>query len=264
MSIDDSPRMKDASPGASDLCWLYGDGRHYDAKYTWLGKDIPFLLFLARKYGGPVLELACGTGRISMALAEKGFRVTGLDLSPEMLSEAKRKSAEKGLNIGWVEADARNFQLHKRFNLVMFPFNSIAHLTESWDIEACFKRVRQHLTGRGRFVIDVFNPDFTILMRGSNRKRVVARYPDPDGGGIVTISETNRYDRATHINHLKWYFSLGKKKWTDDLDMRVFFPQELDALLRYNGFRIEHKYGDYDRSHFGSESPHQLTVCRLK
>jgi SAM-dependent methyltransferase len=264
MSLADSGGMVDKAQGAGDLCWLYTDGRHYDAKYTWLRKDIPFYIGQARKYGDPVLELACGTGRITIPLAEKGLRVTGIDLSPEMLAEARKKAAEKGLAISWVEADIRDFSLPRKYNLILFPFNSIAHLTEPWDLEACFKRVRRHLSGRGRFIIQMFNPDLKILQRGPARRHVAARYPDPDGRGIVTITESNHYDRATQMNHLKWEFSLGKKRWTEDLDMRIYFPREMDALLMHNGFRIEHKYGDFDRSPFKSESPNHILVCRAK
>ncbi|KKM72502.1 hypothetical protein LCGC14_1419870 [marine sediment metagenome] len=87
---------------------------------------------------------------------------------------------------------------------------------------------------------------------------------NPNGKGTVTITENNVYDRASQVNRIKWYFKISNqpRESVYELNMRMFFPQELDALLRYNGFRIEAKYGDYDKTPFTSESPKQLIVCR--
>ena len=104
---------------------LYSDGRHYDLGNKGQVADIPFYLKQIDKYGGPVLELACGTGRITIPVAKKGIQITGLDVSTAMLAHARRKSRAEGLQIDWVEADCRDFSLDERFSLVFFPFNSI-------------------------------------------------------------------------------------------------------------------------------------------
>ena len=92
----------------------------------------------------------------------------------------------------------------------------------------------------------------------------VAGYPDPDERGTVTITENNVYDRASQINRIKWYYDIGggEEEFVVALNMRIHFPQELDALLHYNGFVIEAKFGDYDETPFESTSPKQLVVCR--
>ena len=88
-------------------------------------------------------------------------------------------------------------------------------------------------------------------------------YEDPDGNGTVVLTENNVYDRASQLNHIKWYFSIGGRDVAvEELNMRVFYPQELDALLKYNGLPVEAKYGDYDESPFGSDSAKQSVVCR--
>ena len=83
----------------------------------------------------------------------------------------------------------------------------------------------------------------------------VAEYPDPDGNGTVIVTENNVYDAASQINRIKWYFRIGElgEERVVDNNMRIFFPQELDALLRSHGFAIEKKYGNYDESPFLSE-----------
>lgn len=144
---------------------LFDDGRHYDMHTKHVVEDIPFYLRQAKKYGEPVLELACGTGRITIPMAEQGIQITGLDVSEPMLSQARRKAAMKGVNVEWVKADCRDFKLNKKFRLIFFPFNSIVHLHDLESIEACFSCVRKHLTREGRFMIDVFVPGMDYLMR---------------------------------------------------------------------------------------------------
>ncbi|MCK4637411.1 MAG: class I SAM-dependent methyltransferase [Methanomicrobia archaeon] len=245
---------------------LYSDGRHYDCQTKYLVEDIPFHLRQIKKYGGPVLELACGTGRITIPMAEKGIEITGLDVSETMLSHARKKAAKKGVNVEWIKADCRNFKLNKKFNLIFFPFNSITHLHDLKSLEACFSCVKEHLTHKGRFVIDVFNPHLDILMRDPSRRYQISQYSDPDGKGTVIITENNIYDTATQINRIKWYYSIGKEKdkFVVENNMRILFPQELDALLLYNGFTIETKFGNYDETPFDSASPKQLVVCYPK
>jgi SAM-dependent methyltransferase len=243
---------------------LYRDGGHYDL-HTKLVDDIPFYLKQIRRYGDPVLELMSGTGRITIPIREKGFTIKGLDVSEPMLTVAREKSRTARLHIEWIHADCREFHVGKRFNLIFIPVNSIAHLHDLESIEACFCRVKEHLTDEGRFIIDIFTPNIQILIRDPNQRYPVAEYPDPDGQGLVRVTENNVYDNAAQINHIKWYYKIGDNdEFHVENNMRIFFPQELDALLHYNGFAIEAKYGNYDESQYESESPKQLVVCRKR
>lgn len=245
-----------------DCRHIYLDGRHYDLQTNHLD-DLTFYLHQIEKYGEPVLELACGTGRLTIPIAERGIHITGLDISEGMLSQAKIKANIKKVKIEWIEADCRNFNLKEKFNFIFLPFNSIAHLHDLESIEACFSCVRKHLAPKGRFVIDVFNPSLSMLTREPSKRYPVAEYPDPDGKGTVVITENNIYDAATQINSIKWYYKIGSQadEVVEELNMRIFYPQELDALLYYNGFTIEAKFGNYDESSFVSASPKQLIVC---
>lgn len=248
-----------------DCAEIYGDGRHYDLENAGFVDDIPFYLRLARRWGDPVLELACGTGRIAIPLALAGCRMTGLDASPAMLAQARRKAAAVGAEVEWVEADCRQFALGRRFALVYFPFNSIAHLHDRESLEGCFGCVRAHLAPGGRFAIAIFNPLLEILVRDPDRRYAVTEYPDPDGRGMVTVTENNVYDRATQVNRIRWYFAIdGQEEYAQELNMRMLYPQELEALLWYNGFAVEEKYGDFDERPFEGGATHQLVVCRAR
>jgi len=120
---------------------LLRDGRHYDLLSKGVIDDIPFYLRHVKKYGDPVLELACGTGRVTIPLAESGINITGIDISESMLSHAQAKAKEKEVAIEWIKGDCRDFKLNKKFNLIMFPFNTIAILHELKSIESCFSSV---------------------------------------------------------------------------------------------------------------------------
>lgn len=246
-----------------DCVELYDDGWHYDGQTRHYVEDIPFYLRQVRTFRDPVLELACGTGRVTIPIAERGHRVTGLDVSEPMLAVAKEKAKARGVDIEWVRADCRDFSLGRRYAFVLLPFNSISHLHDLASLEACFRRVQEHLAEGGRFVIDMFNPRLGILLRDPSRRYPVVEYDDPDGRGVVTITESNVYDAASQVNRIKWNYQIGgRSERTVENNMRIFFPQELDALLRYNGFSIEAKYGDYEETPFGSNSSKQIVVCR--
>ena len=149
---------------------FYRKPDHYDAWHRNFKEDIPFYLNQIKKFSYPVLELACGTGRLTIPIASEGYQITGLDISKSMLSAARRKSKEKDLNIEWISSDCRMFKLDKKFNVIFLPFNSIAHLHDLESIDSCFSCVRDHLTKDGRFIIDIFNPHFKFLLRNPEKR----------------------------------------------------------------------------------------------
>ena len=115
---------------------LIRDGRHYDALKT--QNDVAFYLAQAQATAGSVLEIGCGTGRVTIPLAAAGVDITGLDVSASMLEEAKRKADSQGLRIDWVAADGRSFDLGRRFSLIMMPFNTLQFFRDDSGARAAF------------------------------------------------------------------------------------------------------------------------------
>lgn len=243
---------------------IYHDPRHYDAlmgDYAG-GAELQFYMHHVAAAAGPVLELGCGTGRLTIPLVEDGWDVTGLDLSEAMLALAEEKAKRSGVAVPWVRADFRDFQLMRRFALAFIPINSFAHLIDRTDQEAFLACVKRHLAPGGRLLISYFNPSLELLTRDPRRRYTVGEYYHPDGSGRVIVTESHRYDRATQINHLTWHYQQdGRPEDTRALPMRIFYPQELKSILHYNGFAVEAVYGDYDGAPFHGDSPHQLVVC---
>lgn len=129
---------------------------YYDAAPMVAGRphDVAFYCDAAREFGDPVLELGCGTGRVTMALAERGYRVTGLDLSKPMLERAEEKRAklpaEKRALVHLLHGDMTRFDLREKFSLVIIPFRPFQHLLETDQQVSCLDSVRRHLTSEGR------------------------------------------------------------------------------------------------------------------
>lgn len=244
---------------------LYEDGRHYDAKYSHYVDDIPFYVEMAERYGGPVLELFGGTGRLAIPIAQHGHDITCVDLSPEMMAYGKEKAGEAGVDIEWIEGDVRDIRLGRRFKLVTIPFTSLAHFHDMKDIEAVFETVKQHLADDGTFVMDVFNPNLDFMTRDPDDVTIQAEYEDPDGRGHVKIEETLKYDDAAQVNRIVWRWVIDGEEWkTVEFGVRVFYPEELLLLLEHNGFEVVERYGYFDESEFTPGSRKQVMVCRRK
>lgn len=244
---------------------LYLSGDHYDRLFNELNWDIPFWLEQANRYGGPILELACGTGRVAIPLAQAGYRVTGIDNAPGMLDQARIKAAAAGVQIEWMQADLRDFNLSKTFPLVIFPANSLGHILYLQDLETFLANVRRCLDPTGRFVLTYFVPKSELLLNQPDERFPFGEYEDPAGGGVVPVTQSYIYEPDTQIKRIKTYYTPPGEETeiVGQLNIRMYYPQELDALLKYNGFQIEHKYGDLDQGEFNAQSGFQLIVCRL-
>ena len=109
----------------------------------------------------------------------------------------------------------------------------------------------------------LYNPSPAVLARDPSQHYPVGQYRDPDSGRTVTVTHTQAYDAATQVNHiLRHSQKEGEQEQISSLEMRVFFPQEMDALLHYNGYKLVAKYGDWDEAPFTSDSRLQLVVCQ--
>ncbi len=243
---------------------IYAEGRHYDvlAQMT-APKDADFYRDLVREHGGPVLELGCGTGRVAQSLAERGVEVVGVDTAEPLLSWAREKVAAMLRPPKFVRQDVRTLALERTFPLVVFPYNGFNHMLSHDDIASSLRSVREHLADEGRFVIDTFNPD-PLRLKPSSDVAVILRYRDPYSEHEVGLSEHNAYDAARQVNTITWRYQIDGRDDAriDVLEMRMFFPQELDAHLRHNGFVICDKRGDYDGRDFVAAAPKQLVICR--
>ncbi|OGR45313.1 MAG: hypothetical protein A2X35_03450 [Elusimicrobia bacterium GWA2_61_42] len=249
----------------ADGSQVYWDGLHYDAFNQPYEDDREFYLAAARKARGPVLELACGTGRLTVPLRQAGIDVTGLDLAKPMLAQARAKAAAAGVKVPFLAGDARKFSLGRKFALIFMAFNSLQHLGRREELEGLFSCVARHLAPGGRFIFDVFNPDPRSLVRDPGELLPVAYYADPAGAGQVLVNEQYSYDKAAQVSRLAWHYRSEKtgKTVKRSLNLRCFYPEELLALAHYNGFRVLARYGDFKGRPFKGGSVKQVLVCAV-
>ncbi len=242
----------------------YNDAVFYDATSLGVEGDVAFFVEEARKARGPVLELACGTGRITIPVAEDGTAIVGLDRSPKMLALAKRKiaaaSAETRQRIELVEGDMRNFALSGQFNLIMIPYRAFQHVHTVADQRQCLSCVHRHLADGGLFIVDVFDPNLSIIAEhmgplGASLKKMDTT-THPETGRPLVVWETRKY--APETQSLKNWFifeELNEKgevltKTYSTLRLRYFHRYEMQHLLERSGFTIEALYGDFGRGPF--------------
>lgn len=201
-------------------------------------EDVPFYVDLAREAasrGLPVLELGCGTGRVTIPVAQAGARTTGLDNAAPMLEIARRKALEAGVNVTWVEGDMASFSFDERFGLVIIPFRSFTLLLTVEAQKACLACIREHLVEGGRLALNFFNPDPSLI--AATRGAPEDGDDDHIYGPLISRTERN-------------------------LRLRYVFRDEMERLLTDAGFTVEALYGWFDGRPFDNDSDEMVWIAR--
>lgn len=242
---------------------LIYDANIYDGLNTFLSDLQFYKKWLPKNKEAEILELCCGTGRLTIPIAKDGYSICGVDYTPSMLEQAKMKAIEAELVIDFIEADIRMLDLQEKFDLIFIPFNSIHHLYRNEDLFNALGCVRNHLKAGGLFLLDCFNPNIQYIVESEKVQAVIAEYTTDDGRDVL-IKQTMRYESTTQINRIEWhYFINGEFHSIQNLDMRMFFPQELDSYLERARFDIIHKFGSFEEEAFNDNSEKQIYVLTL-
>ena len=219
--------------------------------------DVAFYLDCARRFGGPILELAAGTGRVLIALAKSGYEVAGLDLSGAMLQVAREKAQrvpETASRVQLVEGDMRDFSLRQRFSLALIPARAFQHVIEPEDQRRTLRCVQSHLKPGGHLVVDLFDPNFELLAVPARempvssarhpasgnllRRTVVARHNDPYR---QVVHETLRIEEVDGSGQVV----AGEETfWA----LRWSLRQEMAYLFELCGFDIVGQFSDFKGS----------------
>src|SRR5258708_7512792 len=237
-------------------------------------QDVAFYRDAVREFGDPILELGCGTGRITMALAEAGKRITGLDLSERMLERAVKKRAalrvEARERLHLIQGDMARFDLGEKFRLVIIPFRPFQHLLEVRQQVDCLDCVRKHLAPGGRLILDVFQTDAERMHDPVHmREMLVTEYKTADGRQVRITERVVAFHRAEQRNDVEMIFSIrhpdGRQEklvfaWT----LRYFFRYELEHLLARCVLRGAAEYGDFDRTALRDDSPEMIFVAEKR
>ena len=254
--------LKDKMESKYKVGDLIYDASIYDGMNTNLSDLQFYKRWLPKNKQARILELCCGTGRLTLPIAKEGYSITGVDITPSMLEKAKTKAFKEGLEIEFIEADIRTLDLTDKYDFIFIPFNSIHHLYKNEDLFMAFKAVKNHLKEGGLFLLDCFNPNIQFIVEGEKEQKNIAEYTTDDGREIV-IKQIMRYENKTQINRIEWHYYInGKFNSIQNLDMRLFFPQELDTYIKSSGFSITNKFGSFEETPFNDNSEKQIFVCQ--
>jgi SAM-dependent methyltransferase len=213
---------------------------HYDADTASMPVE-PVVDFLLPLAADGALELAVGTGRIAVPLAERGVRVAGVDLSPDMVARLRQKTDEIPVAIG----DYATTGIDGPFSLVYIVFNSIVNQTTQDGQVATFANAAAHLEPGGSFVVEVGVPTSRPL-------------------GVFDLSDTHvgvdEYDAVTQRS-ASHHFTLRDGVWQRrSIPFRSVWPAELDLMARLAGMELRERWEDWDRSPFTAESTKHVSV----
>jgi SAM-dependent methyltransferase len=267
--LTDTASKKRRPPPRVDLELEAGARAHFDdpvyyaETYCSLEADIAYYRAEASKVER-VLEHGIGNGRIALPVARDGVAVTGIDHSRAMLThfraQLRREPKAVRQRVTLHKGDIRTVRLGIRFPRVFCPFNSALHLYTRADVEAWLARVHEHLEPRGELVFDISMPVPSDLARDPAHAYRVKPFEHPTAGR-VRYREHFDYDRVRQILFVSMVFEPSPKRtagsskrhaspigpFMTPLAQRMFQPQEMEALLHYNGFEVRALYGDFTR-----------------
>ena len=229
----------------------------YDARTLGFPGELDFWVARARESGGPVLELACGTGRVSWPIARAGIDIVGIDLSHAMLEPAQakrvREAAEVGARARFLLGDMTNFALAERFSLTIIPFRAFQSLLTVEAQRSSLGCIHHHLKPGGRLIVDIFDPRLDLLLEDRFVPlRQIAPYRNPHTDHTVTVSVVERTnDRLKQVLTERWRF----REMADDgrvvreedelLELRWTYRYEMRHLLELCNFVIEEELSDF-------------------
>jgi len=227
---------------------------------------IPLYLSMAEKYGSPVLDLACGTGRVAVKLAEAGHEVVGIDATKQMLEVAQKKADslpdDVRSRISFLEEDFRSFELQRRFPLVIIPFSFHYCLTTDQQL-ACLSSIKRHLVDDGVFILDIY-PE---ACQEEKKKKKPKERRTLDGKTVKVstasvIDFSNQIRRRTTTVEIKHPNGETRSVQSESVTA-IIFNREADLLLRLSGFRVLEEYGNWDLQPYGPGMTKRILVLGI-
>lgn len=247
--------------------------RYYDLDLLDEPGDLALYEALARRSGGPILELGAGSGRLALPLAADGHAVTAVDIDPAMLARA-RQAWQRGPSISrgglqLVEADMLSLDLPGRFDLVILALNTLLLLGDQASQQAALRTMARHLTPDGRAVVDVWVPTASDLALYDGRLLLEWQRDDPESAEQVTKSASALHDAATATVTLTQLFdawplhggALRRVARTDTL--RLIGADELVAMASAAGLAVDRLAGDHQMGDFGPGAERTVLVAGL-
>jgi SAM-dependent methyltransferase len=237
----------------------------YDWEHNSYIDDLEFFRALAKRTGGPILELGCGTGRVLTHLAADGHHCIGVDASAAMLARARKRLIERSLDADLIQATMHDFRIQRPARMALIALDTFGHLlTQESQIQALVA-IHGVLLDGGLLVIDVSNGNNRYEPRDDVVHQLTA--PSEDGRSLITKWVSRTSDSSEQVDDLTYWYDMTEedgatRRTTVRFSLRYFTRFELTLLLERAGFEVETIYGSYDLEELGPHSERLIVVAR--
>lgn len=240
--------------------------RLFEAQYLSYGADIPLWRRLASAYGGPILELGSGPGRVLLSLARAGYQITGVDDEAAMLAHAQDKiSTELRPRVSLIHADMRRLPLLGTFRLAIAPCHTFAYFDDP-GTASCLRSVHRALEPGGGLAIDLPSPRLEGIKEAAG---VVDTFHEPQHGTQVQVSAQQRVEPETRRVHVVWFYDeMLPNGQVQRVEQKVTYhlrtQPHLETLLDQTGFDLVDVHGDYTGAPLSPQSESMLVVAEKR
>lgn len=242
----------------------------YDIEHQHFDEDLDMYRNFAELTMGPLLELACGSGRLLLPLAKDGHELVGVDTSSPMLDRARERAQATGVasRITLAQQDICALRLLQKFSFAFIALGSFAHITTRKGQQQALAAIRNHLTTGASFIIDIANTDLRHLEHAAGQLLHQGTWTREDGVLLTHFISpaTSSTRHILELTHFYDQYSQGGPltRTTATMHLYIFEHGEMELLLAQAGFTIKEVFGDYDLSPYKLESPRMVFVTEAR
>jgi len=244
--------------------------RYYDAEHTDKTDDLAMYSELAEEYGGPILDVGCGTGRVVFHLAQEGHVTHGIDSEYDMLERAKMKLdvfSHIRDKLMFYHGDILTYQMDKKFKMALLSYNALMHFHSQEEQLALLRRLHEWMQPNSLLIIDLPNAGETFASQDTDAITLERSFIEPETGHMVMQQATSYLDRVQQLMQVTWiYDEIDEdgvvRRTVAPVVFRYFFFSEISLLLNLAGFRVESIYGDTERGPFEDGCERMIVLAR--
>ena len=239
----------------------------YDQVYSDVFEDIHFYKNLAYRTNDKILEIGCGTGRITIPIAKDGHKVVGIDISESMLAILKNKIKNSILDISCHKMDMKNINIKGNFSLVIIPFNGFQSMLDISDQYECLSSIRAHMHSDSNLVLDMFPPSLNMFDQNPQTWYQVKEIISADSSESIMVKHSSKYLLESQLIHTKLMIEeiinceIVKTVYKD-FSLRYTNRYESEYLFKHTGFKIENLYGNFNLDKFDENSDKMIWILK--
>lgn len=241
----------------------------YDQVYSDVFEDIYFYKNLASQTNNKILEIGCGTGRITIPIAQDNNSIIGIDISESMIEVLKNKIKHSSLDISCLKMNMKNITMQEKFSLVMIPFNGFQSMLNIEDQYECLSSIRDHMESDSNLVLDMFPPSLNMFDQNHQTWYQVKEIISTNPSKSIMVKHSSKYMLESQLIHTKLMIEeiinceIVKTVYKD-FSLRYTNRYESEYLFKHAGFKIENLYGNFNLDKFNEDSDKMIWILTLQ